>query len=132
MAAYFKVGLTVNDEPEINFSSWTSDTYGPLHIAAGPEYGVGQVNQHVDVTGNHGALIREIASRSTVLLKNVNNTLPLDKPKFLAVIGEDAGSNAYGPNGCSDRGCDNGMFDPHLSNVFTDLQRHSRHGLGIW
>jgi len=28
MAAYFKVGLTLN-EPPINFASWTLDTYGP-------------------------------------------------------------------------------------------------------
>ena len=69
-----------------------------------------QVNWHVDVRGEHAALIRNIGARSTVLLKNVNNALPLSKPKFLAVIGEDAGSAKYGPNGCSDRGCDNGTL----------------------
>ncbi|PQE12947.1 beta-glucosidase 1 precursor protein [Rutstroemia sp. NJR-2017a BBW] len=107
MAAYFKVGLTL-DEPEINFSSWTLDTYGPVHYAAQKD--VQQINFHVDVRGDHGALIRNIAARSTVLLKNTNNALPLSKPKFVAVIGEDAGPNPWGPNGCSDRGCDNGTL----------------------
>lgn len=107
MAAYFKVGLTL-DEPEINFSSWTLDTYGPVHYAVSQGYQ--QINQHVDVRGEHASLIREIGAKATVLLKNTNNTLPLSKPKFVAVIGEDAGPNLYGPNGCSDRGCDNGTL----------------------
>jgi hypothetical protein len=107
MASYFKVGLTLN-EPPINFDSWTQDTFGSLHASVGANYQ--QVNWHVDVRGDHGALIRNIGARSTVLLKNVNNTLPLNKPKFVAVIGEDAGGNAWGPNGCSDRGCDNGTL----------------------
>lgn len=107
MAAFFKVGNTV-DQPEINFSSWTLDTIGPLHYAIGVDTQI--INQHVDVRGNHAALIRDIGARSTVLLKNVNNALPLRRPKFVAVIGEDAGNNPYGPNGCSDRGCDNGTL----------------------
>ncbi|TVY29288.1 Beta-glucosidase [Lachnellula hyalina] len=107
MSAYFKVGLTL-DEPPINFDSWTSDTYGPLHAGVGLDYQ--QVNWHVDVRGDHGDLIREIGARSTVLLKNTNNALPLSKPKFIGVFGGDAGSNILGPNGCSDRGCDNGTL----------------------
>ncbi|RDL40714.1 putative beta-glucosidase 1 [Venustampulla echinocandica] len=107
MSAYFKVGLTL-DEPPINFDSWTLDTYGPLHASVGSN--VQQVNWHVDVRGDHGALIRNIGARATVLLKNVNNTLPLSRPKFVAVIGEDAGPNLQGPNGCADRGCDDGTL----------------------
>jgi beta-glucosidase-like glycosyl hydrolase len=107
MAAYFKVGLTLH-EPAINFDSWTLDTYGPLHASVGAD--VQQVNWHVDVRGDHASLIRNIGARSTVLLKNLNNTLPLSKPKSVAVIGEDAGPNSLGPNGCSDRGCDNGTL----------------------
>ena len=34
MAAYFKVGLTLN-QPPINFGSCTLDTYGPLHALVG-------------------------------------------------------------------------------------------------
>jgi beta-glucosidase len=105
MAAFFKVGMTVN-QPPINFDSWTLDTYGPLHASVGSD--IQQVNFHFDVRDDHATLIRNIGARGTVLLKNSNNTLPLNKPKFIAVIGEDAGPNALGPNGCSDRGCDNG------------------------
>ena len=107
MAAYFKVGLTL-DEPAINFDSWTLDTYAPLHYYVGMNNQ--QVNFHVDVRGDHATLIRDIGARSTVLLKNINNALPLSKPKFVAVIGEDAGPNPLGPNGCADRGCDNGTL----------------------
>ena len=107
MAAFFKVGMTVN-QPPINFDSWTLNTYGPLHASIGSD--IQQVNFHVDVRGDHAALIRDIGARGTVLLKNSNNTLPLNKPKFVAVIGEDAGPNMLGPNGCSDRGCDNGTL----------------------
>ncbi|KAH7360605.1 putative beta-glucosidase A [Rhexocercosporidium sp. MPI-PUGE-AT-0058] len=107
MAAYFKVGLTLN-EPPINFDSWTLDTFGPLHASVGAN--IQQVNWHVDVRGDHAGLIRDIGARATVLLKNVNNTLPLNKPKFLAVIGDDAGPNINGPNSCPDRGCNNGTL----------------------
>ncbi|PBP28603.1 beta-glucosidase 1 precursor [Diplocarpon rosae] len=107
MSSYFKVGLTL-DEPEINFSSWTLDTFGPLHASIGAN--IQQVNFHVDVRGDHATLIRDIGARATVLLKNLNNTLPLSKPKFVAVIGEDAGPNMNGPNSCADRGCDNGTL----------------------
>ncbi|KAI2468592.1 glycoside hydrolase family 3 protein [Annulohypoxylon bovei var. microspora] len=107
MAAYFKVGRTVEEQIPINFDSWTRDTYGFSHASASE--GNEQVNWHVDVRGDHGDLIREIGAKSTVLLKN-NGALPLKKPKFLAVVGEDAGPNPSGPNGCSDRGCDQGTL----------------------
>ena len=107
MAAYFKVGLTL-DEPPINFDTWTLETYGPLHASIGAN--VQQVNWHVDVRGDHASIIRNIGARSTVLMKNVNNALPLLKPKILAVIGDDAGANINGPNACSDRGCDDGTL----------------------
>ncbi|RWA14002.1 hypothetical protein EKO27_g1084 [Xylaria grammica] len=107
MAAFFKVGQTVEGLEPINMDSWTSDTYGYLH--AGVQDGYQQVNWHVDVQSDHGNLIREIAGKSTVLLKN-DGALPLRKPKFLAVIGEDAGPNPLGPNGCADRGCNDGTL----------------------
>lgn len=45
-----------------------------------------------------------------MLLKNVNKALPLNKPKSIAVIGEDAHDNPGGPNACGDRGCDIGTL----------------------
>ncbi|KAK0737159.1 glycosyl hydrolase family 3 N terminal domain-containing protein [Apiosordaria backusii] len=106
MAAFFKVQKSIELDP-INFSFWTLDTYGPIHWAAGEGYQ--QINYHVDVRADHGNLIREIAAKGTVLLKNTGS-LPLKKPKFLAVIGEDAGPNPNGPNSCGDRGCDSGTL----------------------
>jgi beta-glucosidase len=44
------------------------------------------------------------------LLKNTNNSLPLKKPKSLAIIGQDAIVNPQGPNACNDRGCDTGTL----------------------
>ncbi|WYZ40847.1 hypothetical protein EsH8_IV_001188 [Colletotrichum jinshuiense] len=63
-----------------------------------------QSHEPVDVQNGHKALIREIGAAGTVLVKNVNGTLPLKKPKFLAVYGYDAtvpgspwASTSYGP-----------------------------------
>ena len=102
MGAYFKVGLTLEDQPKSNFMSWDFSTEGKIH-QMDPDSPVGVINEHVNVQDGHGQMIRDMAARSTVLLKNENNALPLDKPKFLAVIGQDAGSNPRGPNACSDR-----------------------------
>lgn len=44
----------------------------------------------VNVQGDHAALIREIGAAGTILVKNVNNTLPLKNPTFLAIYGYDA------------------------------------------
>jgi beta-glucosidase len=108
VAAWYYVGRDTKAVP-INFDSWTTDTFGYEHFAVGEGYGL--INEHVDVRGEHASLIRQIGSASTVLLKNVNNALPLTgKEKLTAVFGEDAGSNPDGPNGCGDRGCDGGTL----------------------
>ncbi|KAI8217145.1 hypothetical protein K4K54_011940 [Colletotrichum sp. SAR 10_86] len=44
-----------------------------------------------DVRGDHAKLIREIGAAGAVLLKNVNNTLPLTTPMNIGVFGNDAG-----------------------------------------
>ncbi|ERT00630.1 hypothetical protein HMPREF1624_01857 [Sporothrix schenckii ATCC 58251] len=44
----------------------------------------------VDVQADHASLIRMIGAAGTVLVKNVNNTLPLQRPRFLCVYGYDA------------------------------------------
>lgn len=106
MAAIFKVGQPIEQDP-INFSFWTQAGFGPVHWRAKKGYQV--INGHVDVRADHGALIREVAAKGTVLLKN-NGVLPLRKPKFVVAIGEDAGPNPRGPNACNDRGCDDGTL----------------------
>ncbi|TKA58974.1 hypothetical protein B0A49_12463 [Cryomyces minteri] len=49
-----------------------------------------QKHTAVDVQDDHAALIRDIGAAGTVLVKNVNKTLPLRNPRFLAVYGYDA------------------------------------------
>ncbi|KIM73689.1 glycoside hydrolase family 3 protein [Piloderma croceum F 1598] len=101
MAAYYQLGQDEN-YPPVNFDSSTENTY--LH---------GQlVNEHVNVQGNHSEIIRTIGSASTILLKNVKNTLPIDfsKLKKITILGSDAGPNPDGPNACASRGCDQGTL----------------------
>lgn len=79
-------------------------------LTSTPVYG-DPLNENVNVQGNHAALIREIGAASTVLLKNIRSALPLGpgKPKLrYGIFGSDAAAAAAGPNGCSDRGCDDG------------------------
>ncbi|KZP19075.1 glycoside hydrolase family 3 protein, partial [Athelia psychrophila] len=101
MAAYYKMGQDTGF-PAVNFDYNTENTY----------YEGEKVNEHVNVMGNHSILIREVGAASTVLLKNVNNALPIDfsKVKNLAIVGSDAGPNPDGPNSCNDRGCDEGTL----------------------
>ena len=68
------------DYPAPNLDSWSSG------------------GQHVNVQGDHSALIRQIGGASTVLLKNTNSALPLANPMSIGLIGSDAGSNPNGPN----------------------------------
>ncbi|KAG9237605.1 putative beta-glucosidase A [Amylocarpus encephaloides] len=107
MSAYYKVGRDTARVP-VNFNSWSSETYGYIHPQSNEGYQ--QINFHVDVQDGHSRLAREIAGASTVMLKNVNNALPLKKPRSLAIIGEDAHDNPAGPNSCGDRGCNVGTL----------------------
>lgn len=114
-AWYYVGGDTEENNRPVNFNSWTKDTYGSIHSFAGPEFGYGLINEHVDVREQHGALIRDIGSASIVLLKNVNKngkkTLPLSgTEKLTSVFGDDAGPNLAGPNGCVDRACAQGTL----------------------
>lgn len=108
VAAWYYVGRDSARVP-LNFDSWTLDTYGYQHTYAMQNLRL--VNEHVDVRGNHAQLVREMGAASTVLLKNTNNALPLTgREKLTAVFGNDATGNAYGPNGCDNRGCDSGTL----------------------
>ncbi|KAH1432872.1 hypothetical protein KXX32_001942 [Aspergillus fumigatus] len=91
LAAWYLVGQD-QGYPPVAFSSWNG----------------GKAN--VDVTADHGTVARAVARDSIVLLKNGHGTLPLRKPKSLAIVGSDAIVNPAGPNACSDRGCNNGTL----------------------
>ncbi|GHJ89176.1 hypothetical protein NliqN6_5578 [Naganishia liquefaciens] len=88
MAGFFLVG---QDEgfPAVNFDAFNPN--GPL-------------NEHVNVQEGHAEIVRKVGAASTILLKNENGTLPLRKPKSIALIGSDAGPPIRGPNGYPDRG----------------------------
>lgn len=85
VAAWYLVGQDQN-YPAVNFDAW------------------GDQNEHVDVQGDHYLNIRDVGKASTVLLKNKNKALPLNKPRSIALIGEDMGPAPNGPNGFPDRG----------------------------
>ncbi|KAF2686783.1 glycoside hydrolase family 3 protein [Lentithecium fluviatile CBS 122367] len=50
----------------------------------------------VDVRAGHAQIIREVGAAGTVLLKNVNNTLPLKEPQNIGVFGNDAADYTVG------------------------------------
>ncbi|KAJ5085783.1 hypothetical protein N7532_010554 [Penicillium argentinense] len=107
MSAYYKVGRDRVRVPP-NFSSWTRDEYGFEHFMVSENYI--KLNERVNVQRDHAAGIRKLGSDSTVLLKN-KGALPLThNEKFVGILGEDAGSNPAGANGCADRGCDDGTL----------------------
>lgn len=81
-------------------------------------------------------VIQHVGAASTVLLKNVNSTLPLCQPKSIAVIGSDMGPSPRGPNGFSDRGGDEGTLAmgwgsgtadyPYLIDPLTAIAKQAR------
>ena len=109
-----------------NFSSWTNDEIGLIHTGSDDETKA-VVNKFVDVQGEgddfHGRLAQEIAAEGTVLVKNEENILPLNREGWsgqekpagnamyrVGIFGEDAGQNPNGPNACEDRNCNEGTL----------------------
>lgn len=84
MAAYYKTGVDITREKRNgegpSFSSWTLDTYGPQFAYTG-EGPIVELNKHSNVqTDLSYRIARQVAQEGIVLLKNVNNTLPLGGP----------------------------------------------------
>ncbi|ODH50575.1 hypothetical protein GX48_03257 [Paracoccidioides brasiliensis] len=107
MAAYFRVGRHEEEVP-VNFNSWTRNEYGYQHALVGNGYG--KVNERVNVRARHADIIRRVGAASVVLLKNTGSLPLTGLEKTTAIIGEDAGPNIFGPNGCPDRGCASGTL----------------------
>lgn len=108
VAAWYQVG---QDEgyPEPNFSTYTSDATGLLHIGSltGPS---GIVNKFVDVRADHATVAWQVAQDAITLLKNNNSLLPLSTDTPLFLFGTDQKVNPDGANACLDRSCDTGTL----------------------
>ena len=97
LASWYLLGQDSPIFPKTNFNA-----FDPLDEAT---------NEHIDVQDDHDIVVREIGAASTVLLKNVNGTLPLKKPRKLVLIGSDAGpAHIAGPNEFSDQGGIDGIL----------------------
>lgn len=90
MTPYYHLGQDANYPP-------TDETAVPLNFFPKSEwiynYTLGPM---VDVRAQHAKVIRELGAAGTVLLKNVNNTLPLKQPKNIGVFGNDAADFSHG------------------------------------
>lgn len=103
-----------------NFSSWTEERIGGLHPGSPDDHTKEVVNYYVNAQGKgpreHSHVARKVAAEGTILLKNVDNTLPFSRSVIkphgkykVGIYGEDAGPGK-GPNVCPDRGCNQGTL----------------------
>ncbi|ESK86004.1 glycoside hydrolase family 3 protein [Moniliophthora roreri MCA 2997] len=67
-------------------------------------------NEHIDVQEDHRLNVRAIGAASVILLKNVDNALPLKKPRSLFLAGSDAGPGRIGPNEFRDQNGNDGIL----------------------
>ncbi|KAG5731649.1 putative beta-glucosidase L [Termitomyces sp. T112] len=96
LAAWYYLQQDVPSYPKVNFDAFRPDDE--------------TTNEHVDVQDDHYKIVREIGAGSVVLLKNLNNALPLNKPRSLVLVGSDAGPGKIGPNQFSDQGGNDGVL----------------------
>ncbi|KAG8708414.1 hypothetical protein FRC09_001269 [Ceratobasidium sp. 395] len=102
-------------------------------------------NKNVNVQRDHYKLIRKIGEESTTLLKNVRSGgggLPLQRPQFIAVFGQDAGPNPGGllvcgptnlcPGGSTNNGTNSvgggsgATFPPYIVTPLEAIQARAR------
>ncbi|KAH7377525.1 beta-glucosidase 2 precursor [Cadophora sp. MPI-SDFR-AT-0126] len=93
MTPYFFLGQD-KDYPTVDPSSADLNTFSPKNTWF-RNYTLNGTRSR-DVRADHGALIRKHGAESTVLLKNVNNALPLKSPKIISVFGNDASEDTQG------------------------------------
>ncbi|KAH9988720.1 glycoside hydrolase superfamily [Russula vinacea] len=97
LASWYFLGQDSPNYPKTNFNQ-----ADPLDEAT---------NEHIDVQDDHRKLVREIDTSSIVLLKNVNDALPLKKPRKLVLVGSDAApAHIAGPSEFSDQGGVDGVL----------------------
>ncbi|KIY72192.1 glycoside hydrolase family 3 protein [Cylindrobasidium torrendii FP15055 ss-10] len=95
-AGWYLLGQDDPSYPTVNFDAFRPDDES--------------VNEHIDVQGDHAEIVREIGAASTVLLKNINGALPLNKPRSILLAGQDAGPASIGPNTYVDQGGVDGIL----------------------
>ncbi|KAG0633054.1 glycoside hydrolase superfamily [Tuber brumale] len=114
VATWYQLGQDDASYPRPNFSSWFRTSAGPTYVGVGPSAGDSLQNFYVDVRDDHHEVARAIAAESITLLKNIKGALPFksgkEAKKSIMIFGSDAGPNLLGPNGCSDRNCNNGTL----------------------
>ncbi|KAI4930015.1 hypothetical protein J4E85_004638 [Alternaria conjuncta] len=91
MTPYFQLGQD-QDFPSADPSGADLNTFSPRSTWTREYNLTGEVSR--DVRGNHGELIRRHGAAGSVLLKNVDRTLPLKAPQNVAIFGNDAGDPA--------------------------------------
>jgi beta-glucosidase len=90
MTPYYHLGQ------DLNFPVVDESTV-PLGFSSRANWGFNYtLGPLVDVRAEHAKLIRELGAAGTVLLKNVNSTLPLKTPKNIGVFGNDAADLTHG------------------------------------
>lgn len=69
-----------------------------VNLDNGTQPSTAEEDAYVDVRSNHAKLIRSHGAKSMILLKNVDNALPLNKPHKMAIFGSHARAAIAGPN----------------------------------
>lgn len=127
VAAWYQVGQDKWSQKGPNFSSWTKEKVGKIHEGSPSDTTTGVVNKFINAQGEgddfHGNIARKVAAEGTVLVKNEQNVLPLDRKgwkehekdgkqeKFrVGIFGEDSRYSRKGINFCDDQHCNDGTL----------------------